>query len=81
VRTTISLPERLAEQVKRRAAAQGMSVSAFVARTLNDALKKTAPRAAKPFRLLTVKGEGLHRGVDLDRPSALVTADDEESFG
>jgi hypothetical protein len=81
MRTTISLPERLADQVKRRAAAQGLSVSAFIAKTLSDALKRTAPRSATPFRLVTVKGEGLQPGVDLDRPNALVTADDEEAFG
>lgn len=81
MRTTVSLPERLAEQVKRKAAAQGMSVSAFIAKTLNDALKKTTPRSAAPFRLVTVKGEGLQPGTDLDRPNALIAADDEEAFG
>ncbi len=80
MRTTISLDERLADQVKRRAAAQGMSVSAFIARTLNDALKRTARSSATPFRLVTVKGEGVRPGIDLDRPNALVTADDEEAF-
>jgi hypothetical protein len=81
MRTTISLDDRLAEQVKRRAAAQGMSVSAFIARTLNEALKRTAPKSPTPFRLVTVKGEGLQPGIDLDRPNALLTADDEEAFG
>ena len=80
MRTTISLDEHLADQVKRRAAAQGMSVSAFIARTLNDALKRPAPKSGPPFRLVTVEGEGLQPGVDLDRPNALLTADDEEAF-
>jgi len=67
MRTTISLDERLADQVKRKAAAQGLSVSAFIAKTLNDALKRPAPKSARPFRLVTVKGEGLQPGIDLDR--------------
>ena len=81
MRTTISLEKRLAEQVKRSAAAQGMSVSAFIARTLNDALKRPAPKSEPSFRLVTVKGEGLRPGIDLDRPNALLTTDDEEAFG
>jgi hypothetical protein len=80
MRTTISLEERLSERVKRRAASEGLSLSAFIAKTLDDALKRAAPPAAPPFRLVTVKGGGLQPGVDLDRPIALVTADDEEAF-
>jgi hypothetical protein len=79
MRTTISLDERLAERVKRRAAGEGLSVSAFIARTLDDALKRAAPSSAPPFRLVTVRGRGLQPGIDLDRPNALVTMDDEEA--
>jgi hypothetical protein len=81
MRTTISLDERLARQVKRRAAAEGLSVSAYIARTLNENLRRSTPEPAPPFRLLTVKGEGLQPGIDLDRPNALLTADDEKAFG
>jgi len=81
MRTTISLDNRLAEQVKRRAAREGMSVSAFIARTLDDALKRPeTPIPVAPFRLVTVRGEGLQPGVDLDRPNALVASDDEDAF-
>ena len=80
MRTTISLDDRLAERVRRRAAELGLSVSAFVGRVLDDALKRQAPPPAPPFRLVTVKGEGLHTGVDLDRPRALVAEEDEAAF-
>ena len=80
MRTTISLEDRLAEQVQRKAASEGLSVSAFIAKTLDDALKRSTPKAAAPFRLVTVKGDGLQPGIELDRPNALVSADDEESF-
>jgi hypothetical protein len=79
MRTTISLNDRLAEQVRRRAAREGLSVSAFIARVLDDALKRQAVAVPPPppFRLVTVKGEGVYPGVDLDRPRALETAEDE----
>jgi hypothetical protein len=81
MRTTISLDERLAEQVKRKAAREGLSVSAFIARTLDDALKRPSPKRERPFRLVTVSGGGLQPGVDLDRPNDVVAADDERAFG
>lgn len=43
MRTTISLDEQLAKRVRREASAQGISVSAFIARTLDDALKRREP--------------------------------------
>ena len=80
MRTTISLDERLAAQVRRKAAEQGLSVSAFIARVLDDAMKKHTPPAVRPFRLVTVKGGGPQPGIDLDRPRALEIADDEAAF-
>ncbi|HXV61698.1 MAG TPA: CopG family transcriptional regulator [Vicinamibacteria bacterium] len=80
MRTTISLDDRLAEQVRRRAAKEGMSVSAFIARTLDDALKRQTAREVPPFRLVTVKGEGVRPGIDLDRPRSLEVHEDETLF-
>lgn len=80
MRTTISLDDRLAEQVRRRAAEEGVSVSALIARMVDDGLKRRAPRADRPFRLVTVGGEGVLPGVDLDRPRALDAEEDEAMF-
>ncbi|MYB52010.1 MAG: ribbon-helix-helix protein, CopG family [Acidobacteriia bacterium] len=81
MRITISLKERLAGQVRREAAARGVSVSAFVAATLDDALKRRpAHSSAVPFRLITAGGNGPLPGVDLDRPRAIEIADDEASY-
>lgn len=78
MRTTISLDDRLAEKVRARASAKGKSVSAFIAGILDDALKRTGPSAEiPPFRLVTVGGEGVAPGVDLDRPRALETIAEE----
>jgi hypothetical protein len=69
MRTTISLDDRVFEAVKQRAAAEGRSVSAFIAAVLDDALKREpAAEDEPPFRLVTVGGGGPHCGVDLDRP-------------
>ena len=81
MRTTISLEDRLADQVKRRAAEEGLSVSAFIARMLDDGLKQRPARQAPPFRLVTAGSGGVRRGVDLDRPRALEVAEDESRYG
>ena len=80
MRTTISLDDRLARQVRREAAARGVSVSAFIAVTLDDALKRRDRSEPPPFKLLTVRGVRLRRGIDLDRPRALDAQEDEAKF-
>ena len=81
MRTTISLDDQLARQVRREAAEQGLSVSAFIARILDDALKRDEPSTSPPFQLVTVRGSRLRPGVDLDRPRALEVFEDEVQFG
>ena len=80
MRTTISLDDQLARRVGREAAAQGLSVSAFIARTLDDALKRREPTPAPPFHLVTVRGSRPRRGVDLDRPRSLDVHDDQAQY-
>jgi hypothetical protein len=79
MRTTISLDDQLAKQVRREAAARGISVSAFISRTLSAALERREPSAVPPFELVTVRGVHPKPGVDLDRPRAL-DAEDDNSF-
>lgn len=78
MRTTITLDDRLAEQTRRRAQELGMSVSAFIASVLSDALKHTPESPKKPFRLVAVGGTGVAEGVDLDRVRTLETDEDVE---
>ena len=80
MRTTISLDDQLAKQVRREAAAQGRSVSAFIAGVLSDALKRREPPDAPPFRLVTVRGSRPRPGIDLDRPRSIDAEDDEWAF-
>ena len=80
MRTTISLDDQLARRIGREAAARGLSVSAFIAQTLDDALKRREPTPAPPFRLVTVRGSRPRRGVDLDRPRSIDVGDDQGRY-
>lgn len=78
MRTTIRLEDRLAARVRREAAARGVGVSDFISATLDDAIQRRTPSAAtRPFRLITVGGNGPRPGIDLDRPRAIETAGEE----
>ena len=62
--------------------ARGESLSAFIARSLRDALtREETPPESPPFRLVTVGGDGPVPGVDLDRTSSLLEEDDIDLFG
>ena len=76
IRTTISLDDRLGQAVRQRAAEEGTSVSAFIAGVLDDALKRRKPAKKPPFRLVTVGGPGVRKGIDLDRPRELELTED-----
>ena len=82
MRTTISLDDKIFEAVKRRAAAEGRSVSSFIAAVLDDAIKRESrPKEQRPFRLVTVGDGGPYPEIDLDRPRELMVAEDEERYG
>jgi len=82
MRTTISLDDHLGRAARRRASEQGLSLSALVAQALRALLTEREPRTeSQPFRLVTVRGGGPQPGVDLDRTSTLVVADDEAAHG
>ena len=80
MRTTISLDDGLAEDVKRRAAELRTSVSALIEALVRDGLNRPTVQPKPPrFRLVTVKRGGLCSGVDLDRAARLV--DDQDLAG
>ena len=80
MRTTITLDDQLAKRIRRAAAARKLSVSAFIAKTMDDALTRREPAEVPPFQLVTVRGSRPRTGVDLDRPRALDVQDDEAQF-
>ena len=81
MRTTISMEDRLAREVRREASLRGLSVSGLIARLVDDGLRRAEPTEIAPFRLITVGGEGPRPGVDLDRPRELEIREDETRYG
>ncbi|HEV8241142.1 MAG TPA: hypothetical protein VGS57_17385 [Thermoanaerobaculia bacterium] len=76
MRVTIFLDDRLGKAVRRRAEEEGTSVSAFISRVLDDALKPSKPSRKRQFRLVTVGEPGVRKGIDLDRTRQLEVAED-----
>ena len=83
MRITISLPDDLGDRARCHARRGGLSLSALVARALGRFLSEPIPRqrAVSPFQLVVVGGSGPAKGVDQDRTSALLVAEDEIGFG
>jgi hypothetical protein len=82
MRTTIFLEDDLGEAARRRARREGLSLSALVARALRTLLAERRPRRdVPPFRLVTVGGGGPRPGIDMDRTTDLLVAEDEASYG
>ncbi len=79
VRTTISVPDPLLANAKRRAAERGVTLSRVVVDALRSHLAG-APARPRQFHLLTVRGKLADARLDLDRTSALVTAHDEAAY-
>ncbi len=80
VRTTISLPDPLLKNAKRRAAQRGVPLSTVIEDALRSHLNEAPPPAGPPFRLPTFRGKLVDPGMDLDPKSALVAADDEAEY-
>lgn len=81
MKTTISLDDRTFAALRRQAAADGLSISEFIASLLEDAVKRSSgPEEDRPFRLVTVGGGGPFPEIDFDRPRELNAVDDEERY-
>jgi ribbon-helix-helix CopG family protein len=80
MRTTITLPDTLLKNAKRRAAQRGVTLSALLEDALRGHLAGQPLARHAPFRLYTVRGRLVNPHLDLDRTSALFVADDEAEF-
>jgi hypothetical protein len=73
MRTTMNINDGLFERVQRVAANERITVSEFLERAAEMALKKLEePPHAPPFVLITSGGDGLCPGVSLHKTSALL---------
>jgi hypothetical protein len=80
MRTTITLPDTLLKNAKRRAAQRGVALSSLLEDALRGYLAGPRPSPHAPFRLYTVRGRLVKPHLDLDRTSALFVSDDEAEF-
>lgn len=81
MRTTITIDERLLEQLKNRASQSGTSVSRLVEQAIR--LLMRTPRATKEpdrFELVTFGAGGRFSLQNIDKTSALLEADDMDRF-
>lgn len=73
MRTTIHLNDDLLRQVKQLAIGTGRTMTATIEDALREALARgKQAKHAEPVELLTVGGNGLQPGVDLDDSAALL---------
>lgn len=72
MRTTITLPDPLLVQARRRAAETGRTLTTFIADAVRESLARRRDGKNQPaVRLTTFRGSGLQPGVDLDDTAAL----------
>lgn len=81
MRTTILLDDELGERFRRAARSRGQSLSRFLAEAGRASLRAEQSKAESDFELVTFKGTGTSRGIDLDSTSELLAAEDCERYG
>ena len=81
MRTTVTLPDDILRAAKERAHERDCTVSEVVVDALRVALSPRPPVKRRRFQLVTFRGKGVRPGIDLDRTSRLLEADDVEAFG
>lgn len=71
MRTTVRLDPHLLAAAKKHAAESGKTLTTVLEQALRESLaRRSVP--VKRIRLVTVKGGGVHRGVDLDDSASLL---------
>lgn len=79
MRTSIVIEDQLASRIKEEAQRRGISVSRFFSEAAKKDLVQT-PKTHKPFTLITCKGKP-YPGINLDKTSDLLAAEDETFYG
>ncbi|MBW0103532.1 ribbon-helix-helix domain-containing protein [Pseudonocardia sp. KRD291] len=72
MRTTITIDDHLLDQVRRRAAEVGRTVSQVIEDGVRESLLRHDDAGRPPFRVHTFSGGGTQPGVDLNDNAALL---------
>jgi|GEM_PF-457092 len=81
MRTSIILDDELGRRLRAAAKQKGQSLSAFLADAGRVALRAEACEEAESFELITFGTSGVRSGVNLDKTSELIAAEDEARYG
>lgn len=81
MRTTVNIPEPLLHNARKRASERGVTLSVVVEDALRMNLAQDRIEPEDRFQSHTVRGRLVQPDLDLDRTSAMLTADDETVFG
>ena len=79
MRTTIRLPDELYDKVRQTARAQGVTVTAFIERSLQRSLGARTESKPSAYRVDVFHGSGVQPGVDLDDNNALAELMDDDA--
>ena len=79
-RTTVRLPEDLVRQAKRKAAAEGRSMTALIEDGLRRVLNERGARSKRVLSPVSAATGGLMPGIDLNDTAALQDIEDLERF-
>lgn len=81
MRTTVNISESLLKTAKTQANKLGLSLSSYIEHVIRQNLNnKPTKKRNLPLKLITVKGQMLTPGLNLDRTSELLTEDDQETY-
>lgn len=81
MRTTITLDDQLLQELKRRAAERGTTVSRLIEESVRLATAPPPGGEVEEFELVTWGEGGRFTTQDLDRTSAVLERDDLERYG
>lgn len=81
MRTTVTIDDALFEKAKLQAEEMRISLGTLIERALQMIVsKKLERKKLKPFKLITVSGELIDLGIDLNRTSELLLREDESFY-
>jgi hypothetical protein len=81
MRTTITIDDDLLEQLKRRAAERGTTVSRLIEDSVRLAAARPRAAEAEDFKLVTFGRGGRFTGLDVNKTAALLEPEDVERYG
>jgi hypothetical protein len=81
MRTTVTIADEVLEQLKKRAASEGTTVSRLIENAVRLAARSRVERLGPAFELVTFGKGGRFTSLDVDHVSGLIEHDDVARYG